>query len=589
LNNNVDILKNSISATTRALSGKRDLRVEFSNGATGADITLPAAIDMRLAKTISSVRGQADHDALFIRHHNEKTHAKLRPMQSGSAILFDNLEQIRIETLGSSDMEGVKYNLYRRFELDCIQRDLKAEDMQLLDKIQLQARKQIQNMPMPESVAAALENPVLELKEALPLLELMQKNIGNQQDFAKLAIKLIEVISHSANKGDKDSKEDNKDPESSEGEALQQEMGQQETQENTVSEQGPKESSGPMKPGTLVSEEMLLGKGEDAPKEEPSSYPLNRNEARGPEPYHAYTTSFDEIVDASKLATPIELDNLRLQLDQKLTQFHSVTSRLANRLQRLLLAKQARTWLFDEEDGMIDSRKLARVITQPNYEQLYKLEKDTDFKDTVVTLLIDNSGSMRGRPITIAALSADIISRTLERCGVKVEILGFTTKEWKGGLAYKNWVNAGKPPRPGRLNDLRHIVYKPADVRWRKAHKNIALMLKDGLLKENIDGEAILWACDRLLARPEQRRILMVISDGAPVDDSTLSSNNGSYLDAHLREVIAKVENKMPIELVAIGIGHDVTRYYSRAVTISEIDKLGETMTQQLVSLFSNN
>ncbi len=589
LNNNTDILKNSISATARALSGKRDLKVEFSNHATGADITLPAALDMRLTNTISSVRGQADHDALFIRHHNEKTHAKLRPEQSGSAALFDALEGIRIETLGSSDMEGVKYNLYRRFELDCIQQELNAENIPLLDKIRLQARKSIQQMPIPDFVAKAIENPTLELKDALPLLEQMQKNISSQHDFATLAIKLIDVISHNANKGDKDNKEDNKDPEESPGESIQQSTSEQQEQENAIAEQSPQQPSGSMKPGTLVSEEMLLGKGEDAPQEEAPTYPLNRNEAKGPEPYHAYTTNFDEIIHASQLASPIELDNLRLQLDQKLTQFHSVTSRLANRLQRLLLAKQARIWLFDEEDGMIDSRKLARVITQPNYEQLYKLEKDTDFKDTVVTLLIDNSGSMRGRPITIAALSADIISRTLERCGVKVEILGFTTKEWKGGTSYKNWVNSGKPPRPGRLNDLRHIIYKPADVRWRKAHKNIALMLKDGLLKENIDGEAILWACDRLLARPEQRRILMVISDGAPVDDSTLSSNNGSYLDAHLREVIAKVENKMPIELVAIGIGHDVTRYYSRAVTISEIDKLGETMTQQLVSLFSNN
>ncbi|MEQ1705755.1 MAG: hypothetical protein ABL867_07275, partial [Rickettsiales bacterium] len=319
-----------------------------------------------------------------------------------------------------------------------------------------------------------------------------------------------------------------------------------------------------------------------------SPYPFNHSETFFKEPYyHAYTKNFDEIITANQLATLTELESLRSQLDQKLMQFQTVTARLANRLQRLLLGKQARTWLFDEDDGMIDSRKLSRVITQPDYDQVYKREKDTDFRDTVVTLLIDNSGSMRGRPITIAALSADIISRTLDRCGVKVEILGFTTKEWKGGLAYKNWVNEGKPAHPGRLNDLRHIIYKPADVSWRKSRKNIGLMLKDGLLKENIDGEAILWACDRLLARPEQRRILMVISDGAPVDDSTLSSNNGGYLDAHLREVIAKVENKLPIELVAIGIGHDVTRYYKRAVTISEIDKLGETMTEQLVSLFS--
>ncbi|MDE3061186.1 MAG: cobaltochelatase subunit CobT, partial [Pseudomonadota bacterium] len=280
---------------------------------------------------------------------------------------------------------------------------------------------------------------------------------------------------------------------------------------------------------------------------------------------------------------------LRRQLDLRLSQFEGLTTRLAGRLQRLLMARQARHWIFDEEDGLIDSRKLSRVIVHPDYGQIYKREKDTEFRDTVVTLLIDNSGSMRGRPITIAALSADIISRTLERCGVKVEVLGFTTREWKGGNAYKQWIKEGRPAFPGRLNDLRHIIYKPADMSWRKSRRNLGLMLKDGILKENIDGEAILWACDRLLQRPEQRRILMVISDGAPVDDSTLSANGGSYLDQHLREVIALVENKMPIELVAIGIGHDVTRYYQRAVTISDIDKLGETMTEQLVELFGSN
>ncbi len=588
---NIDNLKNAISATTRALSGKRGLQIEFTNGnSQGADITLPALLDIRLAKNTSSIRGQADHSALFIRHHNEKMHEKLRPQQEASASLFDRLEEIRIEALGSSDMQGVKYNLYRRFELNLMQQGLNPENMPLLEKIQLQARKSIQNFPIPDFVSGALDKPAREIKAAIPLLEKMQANINNQQDFGKLAIKLIDVISQPASNGEKDDKNQSKADDKNTSNDIKETPANSENEENIADSEETNQKPAMTQAGSPAVEQALMRKGKDASLDESSPYPFNNSDKRAAEPaYHAYTTRFDEIVSASQLASPEELARLREQLDQKLTQFHSVTSRLANRLQRLLLARQARTWLFDEEDGMIDSRKLARIITQPNYEYLYKVEKDTDFRDTVVTLLIDNSGSMRGRPITIAALSADIISRTLERCGVKVEILGFTTKEWKGGNSYKDWVNNDKPPRPGRLNDLRHIVYKPADVRWRKANKNLGLMLKDGLLKENIDGEAILWACDRLLARPEQRRILMVISDGAPVDDSTLSSNNGSYLDTHLREVIAKVENKMPIELVAIGIGHDVTRYYSRAVTISEIEKLGETMTQQLVSLFSKN
>jgi cobaltochelatase CobT len=585
-----DTIKHAISAATRALSGKRDLQVEFTNGVSSADVVLPALLDIRLSKTISSIRGHADQAALFIRHHNPIVHQKFRPEQSSSATLFDALEEIRIETLGSEDMEGVKYNLYRRFELDCMHQALNPDNIPLLEKIQIQARKYIQHLPIPDFIAGALDNPTSEENSILPLLKQMQFHVDSQQEFANLAIELIDVITHTAKNGD-DDKAKNNDADTNKKESNKELSTQQDSEQTSVSgEENSEKSESIVQTGSPPSEQAMMQKGEDSSADNNSPYPFNHFEAKPAEKaYHAYTTRFDEVVLASQLASEIEIKNLRLQLDQKLTQFQSVTSRLSNRLQRLLLAKQARTWLFDEEDGMIDSRKLSRVITQPNYEQFYKREKDTDFRDTVVTLLIDNSGSMRGRPITIAALSADIISRTLERCGVKVEILGFTTREWKGGISYKEWVKAGKPPRPGRLNDLRHIIYKPADVSWRKSNKNIGLMLKDGLLKENIDGEAILWACDRLLARPEQRRILMVISDGAPVDDSTLSCNNGSYLDTHLREVIAKVEKQLPIELVAIGIGHDVTRYYSRAVTISEIDKLGETMTEQLVSLFSKH
>ena len=410
----------------------------------------------------------------------------------------------------------------------------------------------------------------------------MQKTIANQQVFANFSLQLIDLLAKNIGKGEAKNQPEN-DSEPSSQNSLEESKGEQktasETSENTT--QTAQSASPPV-------EQAIMQKGEKVTPDTETPYPFNHFEQKPAQnPYHAYTTKYDEVVAASALATTSELETLRAQLDKKLSQFQSVTSRLASKLQRLLLAKQARTWLFDEEGGMIDSRKLARLITEPNYEYIYKKEKDTDFRDTVVTLLIDNSGSMRGRPITIAALSADIISKTLDRCGVKVEILGFTTKEWKGGKAHKDWDNAGKPPRPGRLNDLRHIIYKSADTSWRKSRKNIGLMLKEGLLKENIDGEAILWACDRLLARPEERKILMVISDGAPVDDSTLSCNTGNYLDAHLREVIAKVENTLPIELLAVGIGHDVTRYYNKAVTISEIDKLGETMTEQLLELFS--
>jgi cobaltochelatase CobT len=302
--------------------------------------------------------------------------------------------------------------------------------------------------------------------------------------------------------------------------------------------------------------------------------------------YHAYTNAYDEIVAAEDLCDAEELTRLRGYLDQQLVHLQGAVTKLANRLQRRLMAQQSRSWDFDQEEGLLDAARLARVIVNPEHSLSYKVERDTDFRDTVVTLLIDNSGSMRGRPISIAAISADILARTLERCGVKVEILGFTTRAWKGGQSREGWLSAGRPPHPGRLNDLRHIVYKNADEPWRRARKNLGLMMREGLLKENIDGEALLWAHGRLIARPEERRVLMVISDGAPVDDSTLSVNSGTYLERHLRQVINWIEARSPVELVAIGIGHDVTRYYSRAVTIMDAEQLGGTMIEQLASLF---
>ena len=337
--------------------------------------------------------------------------------------------------------------------------------------------------------------------------------------------------------------------------------------------------------------EMMPGSGdEDSSRPGRSVRPQGdlRN-VRGEPPYRAFTAQFDETIDADQLCDPQELARLRMHLDQQLSNLQGVITRLANRLQRKLMAKQTRAWDFDVEEGILDTARLHRIVVNPVYPLSYKVERETEFRDTVVTLLIDNSGSMRGRPITVAAMSADILARTLERCAVKVEILGFTTRAWKGGQAREKWLAEGKPSNPGRLNDLRHIIYKAADAPWRRARKSLGLMLREGILKENIDGEALLWAHNRLIGRSEQRRILMVISDGAPVDDSTLSVNPGNYLERHLRDVIEWIERCSPVELVAIGIGHDVTRYYSRAVTIVDAEQLGGTMMEKLTELFDEH
>ena len=468
-------------------------------------------------------------------------------------------------------MEGVKHNLYQRFKQNI---SLPQNDISLLEKIQLQARRIIQDFPVPELAATS------DIESIIPILAKMKTCIHNQQEFARLAIEMIDTISIAAKNADgHESKDDNSPDKSQEPETYSKPIENQQNMDSLACEEETATAS------TLLQARSQKTEPENqSPDVSSTQFPVLNSQP--PSSYHAYTSKFDEIILASQLANSIELENLRQQLDEKLTQFQSITSRLANKLQRLLLAKQARVWLFDEEDGMIDSKKLARIITHPNYEQLYKREKDTDFRDTVVTLLIDNSGSMRGRPITVAAMCSDILARTLERCAVKTEILGFTTRAWKGGQSRENWLAEGRPPHPGRLNDLRHIIYKDADEPWRRARKNLGLMMREGLLKENIDGEALLWAHNRLIGRPEERRILMVISDGAPVDDSTLSVNNGTYLERHLRQVIGWIEARSPVELIAIGIGHDVTRYYSRAVTIMDAEQLGGTMVEQLAGLF---
>ena len=577
----LQIFRQSLAATSRALARCNQ------------NINLPPLPTMPTTAELPVVRGRADENALTLRFHDATTHYAKRPQLSANSTLYDMLEAVRIEAVGSEHMPGVQYNLYKKFERHCQDRGWNAASLPLPALIELMARKHIGIQPIPELFSESLATSHEALQSVVPMMESMYALLHDQKRYASAALVLIEHLAHIRQSLEKEGlgaapppAEDS--PSTDEAKAkdypLQAPPGS--LMEEALSEQSTEQlitamAARPTLPSTQGTE---IHSAKNGP------YPFGHNQdAKNANNYHPYTSHFDEIISATALATTTELEQLRSQLDHKLSQLQSISARLANRLQRLLLARQARRWIFDEEDGILDSRKLARVIIHPEDERIYKREQDTDFRDTVVSLLIDNSGSMRGRPITMAALSADIIARTLDRCGVKVEILGFTTKEWKGGQSYKQWVKDGKPPFAGRLNDLRHIVYKSAETSWRKAKKNLGLMLKDGILKENIDGEAVLWACGRLLARPEQRRILMVISDGAPVDDSTLSVNNGNYLDKHLREVIALVENKMPIELVAIGIGHDVTRYYKRAVTISDIDKLGETMTEQLTALFSKN
>ncbi len=583
--------KDAIIATTRALAQRKHLSIAFEGSAKqNATLTLPALQDISDEPAVSYTRGVADFAALLLRHHNADLHQKLRPSTPQAAKLFDVLETIRVETLGSQHLLGTQHNLYRRFEHECLQNTFETREVPLVEQMEILARNMIQHQRTPETKLQTLKTAQTDFTLLLPQLTQLSLFIENQTEYAKLATRLIETLASQAKTQTEhkpsDEQEESEKPEQQSSDKKSEKKEPREMGDGAA-EQDTQQILTLMKSGSIAEEDGQMQKVHEPPSRS-TPYPFNSPDSMDKGvPYNAYTREFDEIVSASSLATPDELASLRKQLDAKLQLYPSITARLASRLQRLLLARQARRWIYDEEDGLLDSKKLPRVIIDPAYSYFYKHESETEYRDTVVTLLIDNSGSMRGRPITMAAISADILSRTLERCGVKVEILGFTTKEWKGGDSYKLWLKRGKPARPGRLNDLRHIIYKPADASWRKAQKNLGLMLKEGILKENIDGEAILWACDRLLARPEQRRILMVISDGAPVDDSTLSVNAGSYLDLHLREVIATVEGKMPIELLAIGIGHDVTRYYKRAVTINDIDKLGETMTEQLSQLFA--
>jgi len=593
-----EIFKRATASTLRAIAERDDVTVGFGPepaGVAGTRVKLPNPARDLPADEAAQLRGAADSLALRLRYHDDALHSKRVPGNALARAVFEGLEQARVEALGSRRMVGVAANLgamldeqYRR---QGFERITDRTESTMAEAVRLLTREALTREPPPPSARRVVDlwRPWLEGKIGKDITEL-ERMVSDQDGYARATRRLIQDLDLDLGELEESSSDDNQgqgEESESENQADNGESasaGAQPSMDGSpadsadadAEEDGEAEADGEMMPGASDDDPGRPGR--------PGTQPRGRPDENAV--YRAFSVAADEVIDADKLCDSDELGRLRHLLDQQLSHLQSVIARLANRLQRRLLAKQTRAWEFDLEEGILDAARLSRVVTNPVLPLSYKRELEMEFRDTVVSLLIDNSGSMRGRPITVAAMSADILARTLERCGVKVEILGFTTRAWKGGQARERWIAAGKPPNPGRLNDLRHIVYKPADAPWRRARRNLGLMLREGILKENIDGEALAWAHNRLLGRPEERKILMVISDGAPVDDSTLSVNPGNYLEKHLREVIREIERQGTVELTAIGIGHDVTRYYRRAVTIVDAEQLGGVMLERLAELF---
>ena len=589
--------KRAVSVAVRSLAAEPELEVNFSSeppALKGLKARLPSPHRNLSAQDVALVRGTGDAYALRKAYHDEKINNQFRPASPEGAAVFEAAEQARVEAIGSLAMKGVAANLAAGLEQRLVHRGLaKArvkDEAPLADVLGLMVREKLTGEKPPASLAHAVDlwRPTIEAKVATDL-EKLAGALRDQKAFARLTRTMLNHLALGDQSEGEQSSEDDAEGENAEGEDS--EGDDQDVQQE--GESASTESAAEAEDGEQVEGESATEQSDelsDATDPQEGAKP-NRHDAAFAHQdewgYKIFTAEFDEEIAAADLCEPEELARLRGFLDQQLSSLQGVVSRLANKLQRLLMAQQNRHWEYDLEEGMLDASRLTRIIIDPMYPLSFKREKDTTFRDTCVTLLLDNSGSMRGRPIMVAAMCADILGRTLERVGVKTEILGFTTRAWKGGQSREKWVAAGKPPQPGRLNDLRHIVYKAADEPWRRAKRNLGLMMREGLLKENIDGEALTWAHNRLIARPEQRKILMVISDGAPVDDSTLSVNAGNYLEQHLRRVIEEIETRSSVELTAIGIGHDVTRYYRKAVTIVDAEQLGGAMTEQLSDLFA--
>jgi cobaltochelatase CobT len=593
--------KRATAGVLRAIAGNDEVQVAFQpgpSGLAGKRARLPLPTRALPPQEMARLRGAADSLALRIRHHDDAIHNARMPSRREAKDAYDALEQARVEVVGAKFMDGVASNLRARLAEECeaegYDRMTRKDQLPISAALALLTRERMTGEPSPPAAQKVLDLWRSTLGEdAEAAIAEMAEAKDNQTNFTRAARKLLAAMDLA------EAEVDAEPDESEEGDDGEQSGQQENSQEGEGQSESDTESMLGAQPEEMEGEASDDQSGEEA--EEDAAAAEGDDKPGGPQPrrdkpildsdaiYKPFTRAHDEEIKAEDLCDAEELSRLRQQLDQQLQHLQGVVSKLANRLQRRLLAQQTRAWDFDLEEGILDAARLARVVVNPMLALSYKRERDTDFRDTVVTLLIDNSGSMRGRPITVAAMCGDILSRTLERCAVKVEVLGFTTRAWKGGQSRERWVAEGKPRNPGRLNDLRHIIYKAADAPWRRARKNIGLMLREGLLKENIDGEALQWAYKRLLARPEHRRILMVISDGAPVDDSTLSVNPGNYLERHLRDVIREIESRNVVELVAIGIGHDVTRYYRRAVTIVDAEELGGTMMSKLTELFDED
>ncbi len=597
--------KRVIGPAFRAIAGQADVEVGFGPGkpeANGQSVLLPEPPRAPSAHDIAVVRGWADSLALNMGCHDNKIHRRLAPPPGPTRAVFEAAERSRVEALGATRMPGMAKNLTAKLE-DQYSHGRFANvtdrsEAPLEDALALILRERLTGLPPPASTKGLVDiwRPLIEARGG-KMLKRIDAQSENQEQFGRSVRELLKILDlmDQIDAHEPEPTEDDSDENVAEGGAEEAEQSKDDASEGQDQPSEEQNSDGEMSD----TEEMTdAGETDDTDMDDdpvddndaPAPWRPNTTVLENPEAfgYKIFSREFDEEVQAEDLSTPDELDRLRAFLDKELKTLSAVVARLANKLQRRLLAQQNRGWDFDIDEGVLDAARLTRIITDPMNALSFKRERDTDFRDTVVTLLLDNSGSMRGRPIMVAACCADILARTLERCGVKVEILGFTTKAWKGGQSREQWLAAGKPTGPGRLNDLRHIIYKKADAPWRRSKSALALMMREGLLKENIDGEALAWAHARLVARPEQRRILMMISDGAPVDDSTLSVNSGHYLEQHLRQVIHEIENRSPVELIAIGIGHDVTRYYRRAVTITDASELAGAMTEKLVELFED-
>ncbi|RWR30691.1 cobaltochelatase subunit CobT [Sinirhodobacter populi] len=604
VDNPADPFKRALAEATKTLAADPDLTVTYSvdpSGVSGETMRLPQVSRRMTREEVLLARGTADALALHQRHHDAAVGSRYLPQGDMAKSLYEAMETARCEALGARDMPGTLTNIDAKIAWDADRRGYGQIRSQDQAPLAVAAGYLVRELATGRKLPPAAEN-VLDLwrpfldQSAGGELGRINELLADQTAFAKLARKVISDLGYGDQLGEdpdtpnEDEADDQQDAENDPESSQDQDMDDSEEDDGEAQSDRAQEEQQDQATATATTEEISDDQdGEevempqsDAPPEPQPAPPASQADPN----YKIYTTEFDEEIRAEDLAEPVELERLRAYLDQQLEPLKGAVSRLANKLQRRLQAQQNRSWEFDREEGTLDAGRLARVVANPTTPLSFKVEKDTEFRDTVVTLLLDNSGSMRGRPISIAAICADVLARTLERCSVKVEILGFTTRAWKGGQSREKWLAAGRPALPGRLNDLRHIIYKQADAPWRRARANLGLMMKEGLLKENIDGEALEWAHRRMIGRAESRKILMVISDGAPVDDSTLSVNPANFLEKHLRDVIAMVERRKAVELIAIGIGHDVTRYYQRAVTITDVEQLAGAMTEQLAALF---